>query len=69
MWIYRTTPLQATAETPFALAYGFEAKVPMKIQVPSRLILLYNEEGNEESLKIEKNFLEERRDPAYARIA
>nr|GMC95667.1 uncharacterized protein LOC109179766 [Ipomoea batatas] len=31
--------------------------------------MLYNDEGNEESLQIDKNFLEERRDAAYARMA
>lgn len=42
--------------------------MPTTVQVPSRQILLYNEEGNEEKLQIEKNFLEERRDAAYARM-
>lgn len=50
------------------MAFEFEAKVPTEIQVPTRRILLYNEQGNEESLHIEKNFLEERRDVAYAQM-
>nr|GMC93911.1 uncharacterized protein LOC109179766 [Ipomoea batatas] len=50
-------------------AFSFEAKVLTEVQVPSQRIMLYNDEGNEESLQIDKNFLEERRDAAYARMA
>lgn len=68
LWTYRTTPRRATAEIPFALEFGFKAKVSTLVQVPSWRIMFYNEEGNEESLRIETNFLEEIRDAAYARM-
>ncbi|XP_019184818.1 PREDICTED: uncharacterized protein LOC109179780 [Ipomoea nil] len=68
LWAYRTTPRRETVETPIALAYRFEAKVPTELLVPSRRVLLYNDEGNEGTLRIEKNLLEERRDVAYARM-
>lgn len=60
LWTNQTTSRQVTTETPFALAFCFEAKVPTEAQVPSRRIMLYNDAGNEESLHIEKNFLEEK---------
>ena len=30
LWAYRTTPKQPTGETPYALAYGVEAQIPIK---------------------------------------
>ncbi|CAH9083530.1 unnamed protein product [Cuscuta europaea] len=35
LWCYRTTPRRATGETPFALCYGFEAKAPTEVAIPS----------------------------------
>ncbi|XP_019181624.1 PREDICTED: uncharacterized protein K02A2.6-like [Ipomoea nil] len=36
LWAYRTTPRRATGETPFSLAYGFEARAPAEAVIPSR---------------------------------
>ncbi|XP_019168181.1 PREDICTED: uncharacterized protein LOC109163913 [Ipomoea nil] len=38
LWAYRTTPRWATGETPFALAYGFEAPVPVEVIIPIRRV-------------------------------
>lgn len=48
LWAYKITPRRATAETPFSFAFGFEAKVPIEVQVPHQRIILYNDKGNEE---------------------
>ncbi|XP_019160036.1 PREDICTED: uncharacterized protein LOC109156639 [Ipomoea nil] len=68
LWAYRTTQRWATGESPFSLAYGFEAKVPVEVVEPTHRVRNYSDEGNEESLRIEKNFLEERREAAHARM-
>lgn len=69
LWAYRTTPRRATGETPFSLTYGFEAKVPTETTTLTHRVLQYDDEENEENLQVEKNFLEERRDAAYERMA
>ncbi|GAU39748.1 hypothetical protein TSUD_219910 [Trifolium subterraneum] len=38
LWAYRTTPHSTTGETPFRLAYGTEAVIPVEIGEPSRRI-------------------------------
>ncbi|VFQ89720.1 unnamed protein product [Cuscuta campestris] len=32
LWTYRTTPRRATGDTPFGLAYGFEARAPAEVK-------------------------------------
>ena len=35
LWAYRTTVRRATRETPFSLAFGVEAVVPVETKVPT----------------------------------
>jgi len=35
LWAYRTTHKSATGYTPFALAYGLEAIIPVELELPS----------------------------------
>ena len=35
LWAYRSTAKTSTGETPFLLAYGYEAMVPVEIRVGS----------------------------------
>ncbi|XP_022150862.1 uncharacterized protein LOC111018909 [Momordica charantia] len=35
LWSYRTTPRESTGETPFSLAFGSEAVVPVEIGIPT----------------------------------
>lgn len=35
LWAYRTTPRRSTRETPFALAYGMEAVIPLEVGIPT----------------------------------
>ena len=35
LWAYRTTPRRATGETPYAMAYGMEAVIPLEIGLPT----------------------------------
>ena len=35
LWAYRTTKRTATGETPFAMAFGVEAVIPVEVGLPS----------------------------------
>ncbi|VFQ67163.1 unnamed protein product [Cuscuta campestris] len=63
----RTTPRRATGDTPFGLAYGFEARAPAEVVIPTRREMEYNPEVNEQNQAVELNFVEERRDEARIR--
>ncbi|VFQ89711.1 unnamed protein product [Cuscuta campestris] len=68
LWTYRTTPRRATGDTPFGLAYGFEARAPAENVIPTRREMTYDPEVNEQNQAVELNFLEERRDEARIRV-
>ncbi|VFQ71294.1 unnamed protein product [Cuscuta campestris] len=59
-----TTPRRATGETPFALAYGFEAKVPTEVLVPRTRVEAYTPSLNEQLMEVDSHFTQERRDDA-----
>ena len=69
MWAYRTTPRATTDDTPFSLTYGFEAVVPTEIGLPTYRVANYDDQGNEEALRVELDLVEEKRDQAYLRMA
>ena len=48
LWAYRTTSKTATGETPFALAFGYEAVIPAEIGVETHRTEYFNEEQNDE---------------------
>ncbi|XP_043705383.1 uncharacterized protein LOC122655236 [Telopea speciosissima] len=55
LWAYRTTTRLATGETPFMLAYGTEAIIPVEIGETSMRVQFYNPEVNDEELRINLN--------------
>jgi hypothetical protein len=67
MWSYRTTPSSATSETPYSLAFGVEAVIPVEIGSPSYRIQHYNPRFNSEGLKLHLDLLEEKREEARVR--
>ncbi|VFQ73798.1 unnamed protein product [Cuscuta campestris] len=67
LWTYTTTPRRATGDTPFGLAYGFEARAPAEVVIPTRREMKYDPEVNEQNQAVELNFVEERRDEARIR--
>ncbi|VFQ89214.1 unnamed protein product [Cuscuta campestris] len=67
LWTYRTTPRRATGDTPFGLAYGFEARAPAEVVIPTKREMEYDPEVNEQNQAVELNFVEERRDEARIR--
>ena len=69
LWAYRTTSRTLTGETPFSLAYGAEAMIPLEVVVPSLRRSTYNPEENFALQRYELDLLEEKRDLAALRIA
>ncbi|XP_031104742.1 uncharacterized protein LOC116009751 [Ipomoea triloba] len=68
LWTYRTTPRRATGETPFALNYGFEARAPIEVMVPSRRVEDYEAGQNEVQQGVELNFIDEKREAAFCKM-
>jgi transposase InsO family protein len=62
LWSYRTTKRTPTGDTPFGLAFGFEAVVLVEMELTSLCVQKYDPELNNEGLKLSLNLLEERRD-------
>ena len=69
LWAYRTTTRTSTGETPFSLAFGVDALVPVEIQVPLYRIEQYDPASNQEDLRLHLDLLEERRNTSQVRVA
>jgi len=67
LWANRTTIKKATGETPFALAYGVEAVIPVEHLFPSDRIIHYDKDSNEEKMHLEMEMREEIREMAAIR--
>ncbi|KAM6556751.1 hypothetical protein CsatB_003770 [Cannabis sativa] len=61
LWSYRTTEKMATGQTPFAMAYGYEAMLPVELEPPSHRRLTYNQESNHVLLAESLDEIEEKR--------
>ncbi|CAL2244499.1 unnamed protein product [Prunus armeniaca] len=61
LWAIRTSYRTATGETPFSMAFGLEAVVPVEIGEPSYRTETFAPKANEEALALSLNLLEERR--------
>lgn len=69
LWGYRTTPRTTTGETPFRLAYGTEAVLPLEISMGSLRIENFNRQESEDGLRLNIDLVEELRDAAQLRVA
>ena len=67
LWAYRTTHKFATRETLFALTFGTEA-VPLEVGLESPRVKFANTEHNEETLSLNLDLLEEKREQALKRV-
>ena len=68
LWGYRTTPHTSTGETPFKLAYGTEAVLPMEVSLGSFRIESFDPKTSEQGLLLDTDLLEETRDAAHFRV-
>ncbi|XP_063942119.1 uncharacterized protein LOC135149915 [Daucus carota subsp. sativus] len=67
LWAYRTTCKVSTGATPFQLAYGAEAVVPLEITHTSSRVQQYEPEANEEGMRLALDMIDEIRDEAHAK--
>ncbi|PON85890.1 hypothetical protein TorRG33x02_183540, partial [Trema orientale] len=65
---YRTTQRITTGESPFSLAYGYEAMVPVENGVSSLRRSTYELGKNDALMRIELDLLEERHKQSQLRI-
>ncbi|KAL8124074.1 hypothetical protein AgCh_011906 [Apium graveolens] len=68
LWSYKTSPKTSTRETPFKLAYGTEAMLPIEVGFPSHRAINFDEEANEEGLRTNMELIDEVRDQAVERM-
>ena len=69
LWVYKTTARSTTRETPFSLAYGYEAMVQMEIGARSLTRDNYDPEQNMILQQCELDYLKEKRCDSQLRIA
>ena len=69
LWAYRTTSRTSRGKTPFSLAYGVEAMIPVEVGIPSLRRETYNPEKNHALLCYELDLLEDKCDLAALRTA
>ena len=69
LWAYRTTPRSTTGETPFALAYGYEAVLLVEVKVNSFRTQAYDDQANIIALVGNLDLLEAKREMAQLRLA
>ncbi|GKV02663.1 hypothetical protein SLEP1_g15062 [Rubroshorea leprosula] len=59
LWSCRTTPSSTTGETPFSLAYGVEAVIPVEVGLPYDRSDRHDDLNNEQLLRENLNLVEE----------
>ncbi|XP_057443271.1 uncharacterized protein LOC130735212 [Lotus japonicus] len=59
VWAYNTTPQSTTGETPFKLAYGVDAMIPVEIQDMTFRVAAYEENQNRENVLVDLNLADE----------
>ena len=64
LWAYRTTSKSATRETLFALAFSTKAVAPVEVGLESPRVEFSNVEHNEETLHLNLDLQEEKREQA-----
>ena len=69
LWAYRTTVRTPTRETPFKLAYGSEAVIPVEVRMASHRVKEYQAEENDVQLHVNLDLIDEVRTDAEQRIA
>ncbi|KAG5565895.1 hypothetical protein RHGRI_001720 [Rhododendron griersonianum] len=69
LWAYRTTPRTATGETPYSLAFGAEAVVPIEVNLLNYRTVSTDPQENQEDLRAELDLLEETRETSMAKLA
>ncbi|XP_024017454.1 uncharacterized protein LOC112090422 [Morus notabilis] len=69
LWAYRMMSRTTTGETPFSMAYGVEAVLPIEIETPTLRTVVQNNDDNTEGMNGELDLLEEKRLDSQLRLA
>ena len=69
LWAIRTTAHSGTRDTPFNLAFGTDAVIPVKIGINTLRISHYDSPQNEVNLRANLDLLEEMREDARIKAA
>lgn len=69
LWAYRTTARTPTGETPFNLTYGTEAVILVKVGLTSIKRYFFDDEGNNDQLRLNLDYVDEVREQASQRMA
>ena len=69
LWALRTTIHSGTRDTPFNLAFGMDAVIPVEIGINSIRVSYFNPENNESHIRLHLDLLEEVREEASLRAA
>ena len=69
LWVYRTISRTSTGETPFSLAYGVEAMIPVEVGIPLLWCETYYQEENHAVQCYKLDLLKEKRDLTALKIA
>ena len=69
LWIYQTTPRIPLGESPFNLAYGTEAVIPLEIGLLSMRVEQYVEPSNSDCRRADLDLLPKVRQQAQIRMA
>ncbi|XP_058215685.1 uncharacterized protein LOC131326817 [Rhododendron vialii] len=64
LWAYRSTPRRSTGQTPFAMAFGMEAVIPLESRFPTLRTETVDLESNNDAVATELILAEEKRDDA-----
>ena len=69
LWAHRTTVRTPIGETPFKLAYGSELVTPAEVHMANHKVMKYQDEKNEEQLRLNLDLIDEVRMDAEQRTA
>ena len=69
LWAYKTTVRTPTGETPFKLAYGSDVVIPAEVHMANHRVMMYQDNDNEEQLRLNLNLIDEVRADAEHRAA
>ena len=69
LWAYWTIVRTPTRETPFRLAYGIDAVIPIEVGLTSYWVENYTEDKNEEAMRLQLDLVDKVRATAKQRLA